>query len=93
MAGSGDNPCTLAGLRLEQPGDIAISMGTSDTLFAVLATPKPSGKEGHILTNPVDPRTYMAMLCYKVTTRTIVYIRRDVFSRSLVLAIERFANT
>jgi sugar (pentulose or hexulose) kinase len=52
-------------------GDIAISLGTSDTLFGVLEKPKPSGKEGHILANPVDPRTYMAMLCYKVIDNTI----------------------
>jgi xylulokinase len=65
MVFSGDNPCSLAGLRLQNPGDIAVSMGTSDTIFGVLKEPQPSGAEGHIFANPVDPASYMAMLCYK----------------------------
>ena len=32
VAGSGDNPCSLAGLGLSNPGDIGISLGTSDTV-------------------------------------------------------------
>ena len=28
----GDNPCSLAGLGLQEPGDVAISLGTSDTM-------------------------------------------------------------
>lgn len=61
---SGDNPCSLAGLRLENVGDVAISMGTSDTMFGALAEPRPSATEGHILANPIDPESYMAMICY-----------------------------
>ncbi|EFJ11671.1 hypothetical protein SELMODRAFT_125835 [Selaginella moellendorffii] len=68
---SGDNPCSLAaGLALEHPGDIAISLGTSDTLvffqvFGVTRNPQP-GLEGHVFPNPVDVmNSYMAMLCYK----------------------------
>jgi hypothetical protein len=33
----------------------------------MIAKPKPSGAEGHILRNPVDPKSYFAMLCYKVS--------------------------
>jgi xylulokinase len=62
---SGDNPCSLAGLRLEEPGDVAVSMGTSDTLFASLSDPRPSADEGHIFAGPIDPSGYMAMICYK----------------------------
>jgi xylulokinase len=29
---SGDNPCSVAGLGLNAPGDIGISLGTSDTV-------------------------------------------------------------
>ncbi|KAL2632499.1 hypothetical protein R1flu_003978 [Riccia fluitans] len=29
---SGDNPCSLAGLAIEKPGDLGISLGTSDTV-------------------------------------------------------------
>ncbi len=60
---SGDNPNSLAGLRLQEPGDIAISLGTSDTLFASLREPRPSGVEGHIFANPIVPDAYMAMIC------------------------------
>jgi xylulokinase len=61
---SGDNPCSLAGLRLEHLGDVAVSMGTSDTMFGALAEPEPSASEGHIFVNPIDPESYMAMIVY-----------------------------
>ncbi|KAG9417206.1 hypothetical protein AC1031_001596 [Aphanomyces cochlioides] len=64
---SGDNPCTLAGMGLSQPGDIGISLGTSGCVFAVGSSDdiQPSGSEGHVFVNPIDTSTYMAMLCYK----------------------------
>ncbi|KAL2620866.1 hypothetical protein R1flu_001071 [Riccia fluitans] len=61
---SGDNPCSLAGLAIEKPGDLGISLGTSDTVFGVSIDPKP-GVDGHVFPNPVDPNSYMCMLCYK----------------------------
>lgn len=64
IAWSGDNPCSVAGLGLRAPGDVAISLGTSDTMFGITGEPTP-GEEGHIFVNPVDPASYMAMLCYK----------------------------
>ena len=64
IAWSGDNPCSVAGLGLSAPGDIAVSLGTSDTMFGILPKPAP-GLEGHIFCNPMEPSTYMAMLCYK----------------------------
>ena len=64
VAWSGDNPCSVAGLGLRNPGDVAVSLGTSDTMFGITAAPAP-GVEGHIFCNPVDPQSYMAMLCYK----------------------------
>ncbi|XP_053121434.1 xylulose kinase isoform X2 [Hemicordylus capensis] len=63
IAFTGDNPASLAGMRLEE-GDIAISLGTSDTLFLWIKDPKPA-LEGHILCSPVDSQAYMALLCYK----------------------------
>ena len=65
IACSGDNPCSLAGLRLQQSGDIAISMGTSDTIFGALSDPQPSADEGHIFCSPVNPEGFMALVCYK----------------------------
>ncbi|CAH2281986.1 xylulose kinase isoform X1 [Pelobates cultripes] len=60
---TGDNPASLAGMRLEE-GDIAVSLGTSDTLFLWIQEPTPA-LEGHILCNPVQTQDYMALLCYK----------------------------
>lgn len=73
IACSGDNPCALAGMAVHRPGDVVVSLGTSTTLLAVAANPSP-GLEGHVLRNPVDPATYMIMLCYKNgdTTRKLV---------------------
>ncbi|NQT92927.1 MAG: carbohydrate kinase [Lentisphaerae bacterium] len=75
FAFSGDNPNSLAGLRLQLPGSVAISLGTSDTVFASLTDPHPSGLEGHILANPVDPSAYMAMVCYKNGSLTRELVR------------------
>jgi xylulokinase len=75
---SGDNPNSLAGLKLEQSGDVAVSMGTSDTMFAALRNPRPSAGGGHVFANPIDPRGYMAMICYKNGSLT----REDVRDRA-----------
>lgn len=72
IAWSGDNPCSLAGLGLQAEGDVAVSLGTSDTLFAVVprAAARP-GLDGHLFANPVDPLpplgrgSLMALLCFK----------------------------
>jgi xylulokinase len=44
-------------------GDIAVSLGTSDTLFLSLKQPKVI-LEGHILSSPMDEDGYMALLWY-----------------------------
>ncbi|OMP06368.1 hypothetical protein CCACVL1_01605 [Corchorus capsularis] len=73
---SGDNPNSLAGLTLSTPGDLAISLGTSDTVFGISKVPQP-GLEGHVFPNPVDTEGYMVMLCYKNGSLT----REDVRNR------------
>ncbi|KAI9199998.1 hypothetical protein LWI28_001306 [Acer negundo] len=73
---SGDNPNSLAGLTLSTPGDLAISLGTSDTVFGITYDPQP-GLEGHVFPNPVDPESYMVMLVYKNASLT----REDVRNR------------
>ncbi|KAJ3650324.1 hypothetical protein Zmor_022019 [Zophobas morio] len=63
IACTGDNPSSLVGMRLNE-GWLAVSLGTSDTVFLWLKEPK-IVPDGHILCNPVDPEAYMAMLCFK----------------------------
>lgn len=41
--------------------DIAVSLGTSDTLFLCLSQPKVI-LDGHILSSPVDKDAYMVLL-------------------------------
>ncbi len=36
IAGSGDNPCSLAGVGVRSPGEAVLSLGTSDTWFGLL---------------------------------------------------------
>ncbi|PIN10081.1 Sugar (pentulose and hexulose) kinase [Handroanthus impetiginosus] len=74
---SGDNPNSLAGLTLNTPGDLAISLGTSDTVFGIATDHKPS-LEGHTFPNPVDTEDYMVMLVYKNGSLT----REDIRNRS-----------
>uniref|UniRef100_A0A453CCT0 Carbohydrate kinase FGGY C-terminal domain-containing protein n=1 Tax=Aegilops tauschii subsp. strangulata TaxID=200361 RepID=A0A453CCT0_AEGTS len=84
---SGDNPNSLAGLTLSNPGDLAISLGTSDTVFGVTDVPEPS-LDGNILPNPVDPSTYMVMLCYKNGSLT----REDIRDRYAEKSWDVFNN-
>uniref|UniRef100_A0A096M4V8 Xylulose kinase n=1 Tax=Poecilia formosa TaxID=48698 RepID=A0A096M4V8_POEFO len=88
VAFTGDNPASLAGMCLHQ-GDIAVSLGTSDTLFLSLSEPRPS-LEGHVFCNPVEPDGFMALLCFKNGSLTRERVRDrccsgswDVFSQAL----------
>ncbi|XP_026148548.1 xylulose kinase [Mastacembelus armatus] len=75
VAFTGDNPASLAGMRL-QPGDVAVSLGTSDTVFLWIQQPHPA-LEGHVFCNPVDEETYMALLCFKNGSLTRERIRDE----------------
>jgi len=61
---SGDNPCSLIGTGLVRPGMIAISLGTSDTLFGAMSACEtdPRG-EGHVFGSPAGG--YMSLICFK----------------------------
>lgn len=90
---SGDNPCSVAGLRLDRPGDVAVSLGTSDTMFGIMREQKP-GCEGHVFVNPVDPSSFMGMLCYKNGSLTRERVRDrvaggawDAFNRALASTV------
>jgi xylulokinase len=61
------------------PTDIAVSLGTSDTLFLSMDTLPESGfGEGHIFVNPTSSKEhYMALLCFKNGSLTRERIKRD----------------
>jgi xylulokinase len=69
VAFSGDNPCSVAGLQLRSPCRLAVSLGTSDTLMALLDDDKSKHAamlEAHMFVDATAPRSrYMALLCYK----------------------------
>lgn len=61
---SGDNPCSLIGLGLIEPGQIAISLGTSDTLFGYMKSCRVDERgEGHVFGAPTGD--YMTLICFK----------------------------
>ncbi|MCL4124730.1 UNVERIFIED_CONTAM: hypothetical protein GTU68_050016 [Idotea baltica] len=75
VAFTGDNPSSLAGMRLED-GDVAVSLGTSDTFFVWLPRPTPA-LDGHVFVNPVKEDSFMALLCFKNGSLTREKIRND----------------
>ncbi|MDO9542379.1 MAG: xylulokinase [Kiritimatiellia bacterium] len=77
IASSGDNPNSLAAFGLARSGTIAISLGTSATIFGALSNPKPSATEGHIFVNPINPKGYMALVCWKNGSLTREFIRNS----------------
>ncbi|MEI9963180.1 MAG: FGGY-family carbohydrate kinase [Limisphaerales bacterium] len=61
---SGDNPCSVVGLGLIQPGQVAISLGTSDTYFGVMGKCRVDTRgEGHVFGSPAGG--YMTLICFK----------------------------
>lgn len=61
---SGDNPSSLIGLGLVNPGRVALSLGTSDTLFACMDEARSSSTgEGAVFASP-DGDHYMALICF-----------------------------
>lgn len=63
-AWSGDNPSSLIGLGLTEPGIVAISLGTSYTYFGTMKQCRvdPRG-EGHVFISPTGE--YMSLICFK----------------------------
>jgi xylulokinase len=63
VAWSGDNPCSLVGTGLIREGQIAVSLGTSDTLFGPMREPRvdPTGT-GHVFGAPIGQ--YMGLTCF-----------------------------
>jgi len=61
---TGDNPASLVGMGATQPGNVVISLGTSDTYFAAMPGPRtdPNGY-GHVFGNPAGG--YMSLICFR----------------------------
>jgi xylulokinase len=60
---SGDNPCSLIGVGLVREGHVAISLGTSDTVFGLMKTPRvDAGGTGHVFGAPTGD--YMGLTCF-----------------------------
>jgi xylulokinase len=63
IAWSGDNPCSVVGSGLVRERSIAISLGTSDTLFALTPEPRISASGSHVFGSPTGG--YMSLICFK----------------------------
>ena len=61
---TGDNPASVLGLGLIKPGQVAISLGTSDTFFGTMAQCQTDENgEGHVFGSPAGG--YMTLICFK----------------------------
>jgi xylulokinase len=63
IAWSGDNPCSLVGVGLVREGLMAISLGTSDTVFGLMKAPRVDpGGTGHVFGAPTGD--FMGLTCF-----------------------------
>ena len=61
---TGDNPASVIGLGLIKPGQIAVSLGTSDTFFGSMEKCQTDENgEGHVFGSPTGG--YMTLICFK----------------------------
>ena len=64
VAWSGDNPCSLIGLGLINEKQLAISLGTSDTVFGPMDVPRVDpGGTGHVFGAPTG--AFMGLTCFQ----------------------------
>ncbi len=64
IAWSGDNPCSLIGTGLVREGRVAISLGTSDTIFGLMRAPRVDRTgTGHVFGAPTGD--YMGITVFK----------------------------
>lgn len=60
---TGDNPASVIGLGLIKPGQVAISLGTSDTFFGTMQKCQTDEDgEGHVFGSPAGG--YMTLICF-----------------------------
>jgi xylulokinase len=61
---SGDNPCSLIGTGLVREGRLAVSLGTSDTVFGLMEAPRvDTTGTGHVFGSPTG--AFMGLTCFK----------------------------
>jgi xylulokinase len=61
---TGDNPASLVGMGATEPGQVVISLGTSDTFFAAMPEAKTDPKGyGHVFGNPAGG--FMSLICFR----------------------------
>ena len=61
VAWSGDNPCSLIGTGVISEGRLAVSLGTSDTVFA--CTREPRAGASHVFGSPTGE--FMSLVCFR----------------------------
>ena len=65
---TGDNPASLVGMGATTPGNIVISLGTSDTFFAAMPGPLTDPNSfGHVFGNPAGG--FMSLICFRNGSR------------------------
>ncbi len=76
VAWTGDNPSSLIGTGLVAEGGIAVSLGTSDTLFGPMREPRvdPSGA-GSVFGSPTGE--YLGLVCFQNGSLARDRVRRD----------------
>jgi xylulokinase len=73
---SGDNPCSLIGVGLVREGHVAISLGTSDTIFGLMRAPRVDpGGTGHVFGAPTGD--FMGLTCFSNGSLARERIRDD----------------
>jgi xylulokinase len=73
---SGDNPCSLIGTGLVREGRIAISLGTSDTVFGLMREPRVDASgTGHVFGSPTGE--FMGLTCFKNGSLARERVRND----------------
>lgn len=64
VAGSGDNPCSLVGVGVREPGEAVLSLGTSDTYFGLLReVAVDPDANGHVFIAPNGHP--MSLICFR----------------------------
>ncbi len=66
VIGSGDNPCSLVGVGVREPGEAVLSLGTSDAFFCLLALADVAvdpDQGGHVFIAPSGHP--MSLICFR----------------------------